>query len=106
MTPEKAHMHWLDKLSPGILPFITVGLPTNQGAGTAGIHVPGIPSCDITIGFEGDEHKGKGKTFRKGMKSIMLPAGIFEERTMLLGKMSTVPGPNPKVHIDIALATT
>jgi hypothetical protein len=82
ITPPQVHMHWLVSFKAGILPMSTVGEPGTHGAAVAGMHGAGVGTpraadvAAITAGFEGALHIPNVAMLVKGMKSIMVAAGM------------------------------
>jgi hypothetical protein len=91
---------------------ITVGEPGTHGATVFGIQGIGVSTpraaavAAATIGLAMDMHIPNGITFTIGMLSIMLAAGGPPAIVLFVGKIFSVPGARPNVHIVIAPETT
>ena len=69
-------------------PTLTVDEPGLHGATVTGRHGIGVSTpraaavAAATCGFEGDEHIPKGGMFIPGAKSMIVPIGMFDARTV------------------------
>ncbi len=91
----------------GIPPTITVGAPTTQGAGVAGMQGIGVKTpraaavAAITTGFAMEEHIPKGRIFSMGTWSMIVAAGTCVS-TRFTGRTTMLLGAAPKLHFNIA----
>ena len=73
MLPSQVQRHLAVLFNAGSFPYITVGAPSNQGAGVAGTQGAGVKTpraaevAEITVGFVGAEHMPNGGMFTVGL---------------------------------------
>ncbi len=112
MTPPYAQLHMDELFSAGTPPTWTVGDPGVHGAGTTGIHVPGVntPSAAAVwaavIGFAKLMHTPKGMMFAIGLLSMIVAIGFDSAITRLSGMTISDDGATPNEHLSIAPVAT
>jgi hypothetical protein len=96
----------------GILPIRVVGAPGAQGAAITGMQGIGVrtPRAAVvavaTVGLASDIHIPKVGMLAIGLLSIILAAGMFPTRVLLVGATINEAGATPKEHIINAPITT
>jgi hypothetical protein len=78
-------------------------------AGMQGIGVKTPIAADVaeaTVGFANDVHIPKGKILIIGLKSVMVPMGLFANITRLSGRTTNLDGAIPKEHCKVAVEVT
>ena len=88
-------------------PTLTVDEPGLHGATVTGRHGIGVSTpraaavAAATCGFEGDEHIPKGGMFIPGAKSMIVPIGMFDARTVGAEEATKDEGAAPNEHVIV-----
>jgi hypothetical protein len=112
IAPPYAHMHCDESVSAGLFPTSTVGEPGTHGAGSTGVHVPGVntPSaaavCAAVMGLARLLHRPNGAMLRNGLLSMIVAIGMFSTRTLFSGSTLSVLGATPNVQSNAAPLAT
>lgn len=107
MTPAQVQKSLQESFNAGFLLISIVTTPGTHGAGMTGIQGWGANTpmaaavAAATAGFTRDVHKPKGNIFTRGILSMMVAAGIREVFTRFVGRMVSVEGAVPKVHMMV-----